>query len=93
MGLAAVFTVALPVCVAKVKGQVDGFRHGPERRVFNPVPRHDQLADKGNPGMFQGSILDNRIKEHRRFGVTAWIDGLIEDVPEMAVTSPRQIVE
>ena len=43
--------------------------------------------------MFLGSILDNRIKEHRRFGVRARIDGLIEDVPEMVVTSPLQNVE
>ncbi len=93
MALAVVFTLALPVCVAKVEGQVDGFQDGPERRVFNPAPRHDQLADKGIPGMFQGSILDNRIKQHLRFGVRARNGGPIEDVPEMAVTSLLQIAE
>ncbi len=43
--------------------------------------------------MFQGSILDNRIKERRLLGVIARKDGLIEDVPEMVVTSSLQIVE
>jgi len=37
--------------------------------------------------------LDNRIKERRLLGVIARNDGLIEDVPEMVVTSPLQIAE
>ena len=60
------------------------------RTSFHP---HDQPTDKGNPGKFQVSFLDNRIKERRQLGVRARNDGLIEDVPEMVVTSPRQIVE
>ena len=54
---------------------------------------HDQPTDKGNPGKFQSGFLDNRIKERRLFGVRARNDGLFEDVPEMVVTSPLQIVE
>ena len=59
----------------------------------NSCHPHDQPTDKGNPGRFQGSFLDNRIKERRQLGVRARNDGLIEDVPEMVATSPRQIVE
>ena len=43
--------------------------------------------------MFQGSFLDNRIKERRLLSVRARNDGRIADVPELAVTSPLQIVE
>jgi len=60
------------------------------RTSFHP---HDQSTDKDSSGKFQGSFLDNRIKERRLLGVIARNDGLIEDVPEMVVTSPLQIAE
>ena len=87
------FTVPKLVTDAIVNSPSNNHSAKPKYQSRAPFDYHAQPTDKGNRGMFQGSILDNRIKEHRCFGVRARIDGLIEDVPEMVVTSPLQNIE
>ena len=86
-------TVSVPISdsIFDVRPEIVAGRHWQQESTsFYP---YDPLTDKGSRGMFQGSILDNRIKQHLRFGVRARNGGPIEDVPEMAVTSLLQIAE
>ena len=87
------FTVPKHVTDATVKTPSNNYISKHKYLSRNSCHAHDQPTDKGNPGKFQGSFLDNRIKERRQLGVRARNDGLIEDVPDMVVTSPLRIVE
>ena len=87
------FTVPKPITDATETTPSNNYSSKQKYQSRTPFHHHDQLADKGNPGKFQGSFLDNRIKERRQLGVRARNSRLIEDVPEMVVTSPLQIVE